>query len=423
MRIGGALRTAVGPVLELRDFRLIWSAGAVSSLGSIFFDFTLLWYVAVELQSVVATSLVVTASSLLSFILGLPSGALADRFDRRRLMVGMDLARFALVLFLPLLYYTGQLSLPLILLIAFARSTADVFFYPAEQSLIASSVPQDRLSSANSYNVSSQQLIGAIGPVVAGVLINVSGPIAAFFIDADTFAVSAMLITRITKSPDSSPAEVPEPFSWSGLLADVRGGGAYIWTTKPLRIDTLVAVISIFGFAAFRPIGLLFFQNQLGMSAATYGVVSSIGILGLAVGSATRGVLIARTGAYRVFAFAFLVLAVTTVVVALVTTNAMIAALIAVRSVGIGLVNVSTITILQRHSMNAFSGRVFATVDTISEGGRPIALVAGAGLADLTTPRMALVLTRGAFLAAAVVATRGFPFDHRIEESGDREAQ
>jgi hypothetical protein len=103
----------------------------------------------------------------------------------------------------------------------------------------------------------------------------------------------------------------------------------------------------------------------------------------------------------------------------LVTTNAVIAEVHAVRSFRIGLVNVSCITILQCHSMDALRGRVFAMAGMLSESGRPIALATESGLADLTTPRFALALTGGVFLAAAIVARGRSAFGRAVEE-GDK---
>lgn len=184
-------------VLSEKDFRNVWLAAIISDFGDVLHDIAVLWLVLTITKSAVAVSSLIIVGTLPTIIFGLLGGSLADQFNRRRLMVIMDLGRAFVVILLPLLYQLGFTSLLLILCIAFIREALSLLFYPAQQSIIPQLVPSNLLTAANSLNQTIMFLTSSLAPLLAGVIIAVFNPYVAFYIDVVTFLISALLLTQL----------------------------------------------------------------------------------------------------------------------------------------------------------------------------------------------------------------------------------
>lgn len=397
------IRNDYGQVLAQRNFRRIWLAGLISVFGDVLYDIGVLWFISQQTGSVFAVGAVVISGTLPALLFGLVGGVIADKLNRRKLMVGLDVLRAFLVVIIPLLYHFDSLVLPVVLVITFIRESLGFFFFPAQQATVPDTISEDLLPQANSLNYSSQVLISAAAPALAGVLIVVTGPISALYVDAVTFVCSAILLWRLDikelhHGTDSQRLNIRT------LLFDIGEGVRYIFHQPLLRILAITNLINIFGFGPYRPVALLYFQNSLGMNSNQYGLNLSIYFIGLSIGSAMAGFWTKKLGGGRLYAISHVLMGVITIFVGITPFIVIVYVLTALRALGNGLLSVSFVTLLQEQTPSEHRGRIFGTMGTISEAARPLSVAAGTLLAGLASPQLTIIISGVIFIVAALVA-------------------
>src|SRR5439155_7380515 len=173
--------------LRIRPFRLLFFGQVVSNLGD-WIDYLAIvvliayrWHFGAAALAAFAISMAVPAAVVAPF-----SGVLADRWPKRVVMVGCDLARAGIVL--------GLIFAPnifVLLALVFAQMTFGTLFSPAEQATIRSTVPETDLMAANSVSLLGLQTAKVVGPAIGGLLVGLWGPSVAFAVDSASFLVSA----------------------------------------------------------------------------------------------------------------------------------------------------------------------------------------------------------------------------------------
>jgi len=183
-------------LLRRRDFRTLYVAVSVSELGDALNYIALMW-VALERGGPLGVVAVRLADSLPAFFFGLHGGIAADRWSRRKLMVGADLARGATLIPVAVLGLAGSLPLWGLVVAAFALEAATSYFAPAYGATIPSLVERENVQAANALVAATAQALSVGGWAVAALLLSFL-PLSTFFaVDAATFLVSAALILRM----------------------------------------------------------------------------------------------------------------------------------------------------------------------------------------------------------------------------------
>ncbi len=204
---------------ENHDFTRLWAGQLVSNLGDWFNSIAVLALVYDLTQSGLATGLIIIASTLPAFILTPFAGVVADRFDRRRVMITADMTRALLALGMLLVRSTDQIWLLYIfsgLLVTFSS-----FFSPALSAAIPNLVSRDELISANGLSSSTWGLMLAVGAALGGIAIALVGRDAAFVINSLSFVFSATMVFLIRK-----------PFGHAGLHhAAQQSTGRQFWNS------------------------------------------------------------------------------------------------------------------------------------------------------------------------------------------------
>jgi hypothetical protein len=189
-------RTPSLALLRRRDFRILFCAVATSELGDALSYIALMW-VALERGGALGVVAVRLADSLPAFFFGLHGGIAADRWSRRRLMVGADLVRAATLVPVAVLGLSGSLPLWGLVAAAFALEGATSYFAPAYGATIPAIVNRENVQRANALVHATTQAVSVGGWALAAVLLTFL-PVSTFFaVDAVTFLVSALLIARL----------------------------------------------------------------------------------------------------------------------------------------------------------------------------------------------------------------------------------
>lgn len=264
---------------QSRDFRLLWMGQAISLVGDAAFIVALGWRVTDITGDVASLGFVLALHSLAMLTTLLWAGVLADRHSRRLLMIGSDLARGVVLVAFVVLDATGNLSLPVLLVLAVLYGLGDGFFYPAFGGIVPLVVEESYLASANSWINIARQAATVVGPAVAAALYGFVGPTTVWGVDAVSFAVSALLLART-----SPRALQPEPRR--GALRELAAGFRYVfsvpWIWTGICAATLILMIAMAPYAALLP---SLVRQEYDRGVGSYGLLFSLMAAGMVIGS------------------------------------------------------------------------------------------------------------------------------------------
>lgn len=357
-------------------FRVLWWSRAVSFAGNGIGRTALVLYAATH--GATAVSLVLLAIALPRF-LGPVAGALADRFDQRRLMAVCETGQAAvfavLAVFLP--------PLPVLLALVLVSGGFATAFVPAGLGAVPSLVREEDLGRANALLSTAFNIQVAVGPTIGGLAVEFGGARVAFAANAVTFLVSALVLTRL---PALKPAG-----DHSGLWAETVRGLRFVLTTPGPRALVLSLFVLV-SFAAVDNVALVFLvAGDLHGSAAEFGFAQAA--FGVGMLAASGLLTIGRRSAVALLIGGLALSATGTVATALLPTLLAVAAAQFVAGMGNGAENVAADTLVQRITPRHLLGRVFGAVATAAQLGSAVAYVIAGPLIGTLGPR-------GAFLVA-----------------------
>lgn len=185
-------------------FRMLWLAWLAANLTMWMNDVAAAWLMTTLTTDPVMVALVQTASTLPVFVLGLPSGALADIVDRRRWFALTQLWVATVAVLLAVLAFAGWLTAPWLLALTFANGIGLAMRWPVFAAIVPELVPKPQLAQALALNGIAMNLSRVIGPVAAGALIAAAGSAWVFALNAVLAAVSMALILRWRPAPRAS---------------------------------------------------------------------------------------------------------------------------------------------------------------------------------------------------------------------------
>lgn len=377
----------------------IWFAGAlVSNVGGWMQATAQDWVVLTELTDNDATAMGVTMALQFGPPLVLVSltGWVADRFDRRRILLATQSALLALAIAVGSLLLAGVMTLPMMLAFALGFGIVNAFDAPARQAFVSDMVSTSETSNAVALNSASFNLARMIGPAVGGLLIVAIGSGWVFIANAATFLamIVALLLMRTHLL-----APRPKNRSRGGLAEGFR----YVWARSDLKV-VFVTVFLIGAFGMNFPIFASTMALEFGAGADGYGVLSSVLAIGSLIGAllaarrdrARVRVVILAAGGFGIAAFVsaamptYLSYAVT-----LTFTGFMIVTLLTTAN---GYVQITTDPALR--------GRVLALYMAVIMGSTPVGAPIAGWVADAFGPRAAIMLggTAG-FIACAIGVT------------------
>ena len=387
---------ADAPLRGNRDFWVILLGQGISSFGDAITNTALPILVLALTGSGLAMGIVGVLSTLPDLVLGLPAGAYADRWDRRRMMFVADLGRAVLTAVIPVSVWLGGPTLALIFLVTFPMNALRVVWLAAFTAAVPGLVGRGQIARANAVFEAFFNVGWIVGPALAGLLAVAIGPGPTIAIDAITFAVSAATLLLVRRP--LKPGARSEP---THLLADIREGIAYVAGQPTLRAVIALWTTTSVIYAGLTG-GLIFYVTiDRGLGADVVGLVLSA----FAVGS-LGGSLVAARMAFRavgpVMLVGSVVMGVTLVIVALDMPVPVLMAASFVAGTLNANVLVSYLTLRTQLSPDALLGRVGATARTLSVGLMPIgALVAGI-LLDAIGGTTTLALMGAASIAAGL---------------------
>ncbi|MCF4135909.1 MFS transporter [Streptomyces sp. Tue 6430] len=274
------------------DFRRYWISSTLSTLGS---QLSLLAFPLLVLSiggSAAQAGTVATCSLVTRTLLRLPAGHLADRLDRRTIMVGADLVRLVALSSIPLVSALGGLGQTHLLSVAVVEGAATALFAPAATIAVRDVVPERDLTDALSRSQAAMASSSLIGPFLGGWLFTVD-PVLPFAADALSYGVSAVLLLRIgTRTPREG----------AGAERDNRLTAGLRWLThQRALLAALLFAAGINVVSAAAQTTMVVSLRQSGAGGTAIGAVMACAGVGAMLGAAAAPRLIKRITAARLF--------------------------------------------------------------------------------------------------------------------------
>jgi MFS transporter, DHA3 family, macrolide efflux protein len=272
-------------LLRLRDLRLVWMAAVVSWAGDALSFIAFMW-LAYDVGGASGVVVVRLVDSVPSVIVGLVAGVVADRVDRRRLMISADLLRAAALLPLIAAGLGGRPTLLALAVSIFLIRVGDAFFEPASGALLPDLVPADRIQPANSLFHATSETLTAAATGAAGLLLALL-PLEHFFtLDAASFLASAALLSMVAVRPVLPRREDVRP------LAELTAGVSELARRPSLAVAmTMFGLGIVIGAGIFIPAAPSLVGGRLHDGPGSFGLV----MVGFAVGAILASALLART--------------------------------------------------------------------------------------------------------------------------------
>lgn len=295
MNVESAAAPKVSPLAPLRHraFALLWTATLISNIGTWMHDVSAAWLMTSLSPSPFVVAMVQAATSGAMALFALPAGAMADLFDRKRLLLVLVGFKTSLAVLLGVLTMLGIVSTWSLLAITFLLGVGSALMAPVWQSVVPTLVPRADLKPAVALNSLGINIARAIGPTIGGVLIVSLGVASAFFLNAASALViiAALLLWRPAATP---PRKLPENFV-PAMIAGVR----FAAHSTPLK-SVLWRSAGFFLFAsAFWALIPLVARQTLGGDASLYGMIVGAVGAGAVFGAVILPVIDARLGSDR----------------------------------------------------------------------------------------------------------------------------
>lgn len=340
-----------------------------------------------------AVGVVMSARIVPGFFLGAASGVIADRFDRKRVMVTCDVGRAAVLVTLPFVDTVAGLVVASLVLECFT-----LLWTPAKEASVPNLVPPDHLTTANSLS-----LVAAYGtmPIAAGLFSLLAGfsqavgsidaldsfrtnqEGLAFYVDAATFLLSAFMISRLDlpknekRSPDGRRIDFGQAFH------ELKEGWSFIFINPVVRAVNVGLATGLIGGGMLVPLGPLFSDQVLNAGTAGFGLfIFALGS-GVAVGVVLLSVFQRHIPKARVFAGSVFVAGASLIMAASMSALEFAAIFVALLGVCAGSVYVLGFTLLHESVDDELRGRIFSALYTLVRFCVLIAFAVGPFLSDL----------------------------------------
>ena len=376
------------------QFFRLWSAQVVTSTGD-WLGFLAISVVAARLGSgtpEAAIGIVLAARLVPGIFFSQLAGVLADRWDRRRLMVVCDLARAGILLIVPLVNSVWQL-----VLVSLALEAFTLLWIPAKEASVPNLLPAGHLTAANSLSMIATYATFPVASLifarVAGLLEDASpdgwlgrlyldnqGPI--FYLDALTFVLSAVLVFSLPLRHRRDPAR-PERASlrWEGMFREYREGWRYVVVNPTVRSVNVGLATALIGGGMLIPLALVYAIEVLRVGEGGFADIVTGLSAGVGVGVVVLSVLQRRVHKHRVFARSVTGAGVCLLVAASLGSLPWVVLVAGAVGVCAGGMYVLGFTLLHEHSADEVRGRVFAGLYSIVRLCVVVAMVVGPLLA------------------------------------------
>nr|WP_208394172.1 MFS transporter [Pseudochelatococcus lubricantis] len=382
------------------DFRNLWTATLASNLGGLIQAVGAGWVMTMISDSSSMVALVQASTTLPIMLFSLVGGALADSFDRRRIMLIAQATMMAVSIALAVCAFSGLLTPWLLLTFTFLIGCGTALHNPSWQASMGDLVPRADLPSAVALNSMGFNLMRSVGPAVGGVIVAVAGGAFAFAINACSYLplIAALARWKHRETPDTLPREE--------FVSAIGAGMRYVLMTPNLL--RVMARGLVFGFAAIVVLALLplVVRDLVGGGALTYGLMLGCFGLGAIGGALANARLRERFSTEHIVRWAFVMFALSVVGLAL-SKSVWLGCLFLLPAGACWVLALSLFnTSMQLSTPRWVVGRSLSLYQTATFGGMAIGSWVWGAVAEFYGPAQALLYATVVLVAGALMGLR-----------------
>lgn len=281
-----------------RDFVLLWSGQAVSSVGTQVSQLAFPLLILALTRSPALAGLLGAARLVPYLLLSLPAGALVDRWNRKRVMIACDTGRTLAMGSIPLAYALGRLTIVQLFAATLVEGTLYVFFNLAETAALTRVVPREQLAAATARNETLLSTAVTLGPLFSG-LVYSAGRALPFLADALSYLASVVSLRFIRTEFQAERTRT----STANLSAEIREGLQWLWRQRLMRFLAVFAAGTLLIENAYILVVIVLLQTMPGSpfpASVTTGLVLAVGGAGSIVGSVVAEPVAARLSLRRI---------------------------------------------------------------------------------------------------------------------------
>jgi MFS family permease len=366
---------SVAPARLGRSFRWLLAATLINNAGDGIALAAGPLLVAHQTRDPFLVSMALLSQFLPVLLFGVLGGAVADRMNRRRMVVVVDLLRALVLVVLVATIVTDKVNIAVVLGALFVLGTAETFADSASSTLLPGLVHRDDLGIANARMQGAFLLTNQLVAPPIGAFLFAAGMALPFATNAACFALGALLISRVATSIASEPRER------SSLRADIAEGIRWLVAHPPMR--TLALTIFTFNvtFGASWGVMVLYAHDRLGMDAVGFGLITTATAIGGVLGLVSYGRLERRFSLANLMRIGLLIETGTHLILALTTSAALALATFVVFGAHEFVWGTTTTVVRQRAVPDELLGRVGGVYRVAVMGGLVIGVPLGGLLA------------------------------------------
>lgn len=353
---------------------------SVTLFGSTLVQMAIVWYVTLNTSSGVWVAAFSVCSYLPEFLISFFGGVWADRYHRKKLIIGADflIAIVTLTMMLLMPYIADQsILLWALLFMSILRSLGAGVQTPAVNAVIPQLVPTDQLMRFNGFNATMQSVVRFAAPAAAGVVLTISTLRSTLSIDILTAALGIGLLSCVLIPYERKPIEE------ASILTDLKAGISYAFSDR--LIGRLLIIYGLFVFLCV-PAGFLAGLLVSRVYGDTYGYLTLVELVGFA-GMMIGGVLMSTWGGFKnrkaTLLLGVAVFGAMAILMGLSTNFIFYLALMALYGVALTMVQTAITTLLQEKAETSMQGRVFGLLGSMYSGCMPTGMAIFGPLADI----------------------------------------
>ncbi|HEX6478201.1 MAG TPA: MFS transporter [Ktedonobacteraceae bacterium] len=397
------------PARRVGDFWIFWTGQTISQIGSTLTATALPLLVFKLSGSALDLGLASAATWVPYPLFGLFIGAWVDRVNRKGLMIGLDIARAAVLAVLPALALFGHLPIWWIYLVTFINSTLTVGFQGATNAAIPSLVDQDDLLKANGRIQASAPFATIVGPLLAALLLTATSLQVVLWCDALTFVISAISLALIKTSFNAVALQARPKTS---LRRDILEGLRYVLAQPVVRTMALFSLLANLAVAVLFPQIVFYAKEVLFASDAQVSQFFTAAGIGAVILMLSAGFLHKRLS-YGVILLGSILLSGVSVLVMIAARLYWVDLVCFGVMFGlVGLYDVAFDTILQAIAPNQLLGRVLTFTSVVAIFSVPLSSILGGAVIDQVKNVLLIFGILGAFLIVLALVFVRSPLTH-----------
>lgn len=400
------VETKTKSIFKNKNFMLLFTGKLVSQLGDVIYNMAIGWYILTITSSAVQMSIYMALGTVVYIIMGPIGGVIADRLDRKQIIIWMDIVRGIAVAATGLLMYFGIQSIYLFYAASIILSICGALFVPASNAMIPIIVDDSQLTKANSLGGSVGSVSNIAGTITGGILYAVLGINVIFILNAASYIICGILEIFIIMPAAVKTSGEEKETGRKHMLHELAESYSFMRNQKGLFIlmwfSTIINFIMVPLIAVFVP---YIFNQILKVSTEQYSYVGAASAIGFLIGAGIISILPQKDKINRyirssligfsalVFGIYFIMLARsnnlisnTSVVILFVLVYLLIGTASSILNIPVGVV-------IQRLVPNEILGKVSALLNTLIMAAMPLGMLLGGAAADAISMNILLLGT------------------------------